>query len=1272
MLTIYSLNANGLRDKTKLKNILTACDFYKCDILCLQETFWSEDIMSEVKKLWKGHVFYNNYNEQHRKGVAILVKKEISQVKHVAYGDKGRLLKITFEYSDKLINVFSVYAPNDHSKRRIFFRDCKKFINENEINIIGGDFNDYADILLDRSNTMSSNVPNNYGYVSFMQKNNMVDIWRHKNPNKRTFSRRQKVNGILKQSRIDAFLISRNCIPHTINSFYRLSSFSDHSYVCIKLDFNEIERGPGMWIFNNTLLNDDLFCSRIHDVINKELQCPLYQREILVWWDNLKYKLKSFSKYFSKKKHKDKQQEFWNIHNKLYTRIDRGLDVDDNLVLALENELQNYEKYRCEGAILRSKASWAIESDKNTKYFLQLEKYKQNSNCVKELLTSDNETVSDTMKILETEVEFYECLYSEETSNEDDQNTLFNNISRTITNNGEVICEEDICLSHLTKSLKEMNKNKSPGSDGLTVEFYLKFWKTLGPLLEKVVSKIQKSKHMTKTMKKGIISLIYKKKGDKKLLKNWRPITLLNVDYKIISKTLASRLKLVLEDIISTEQTCSVPGRDISDNIASVRDIIEYCYKENTLAYILKLDSEKAFDRVSHEYLFNLLPHFGFGKNFVEWVKILYTDISSAVKCNGHISRFFNVKRSVRQGCSLSAMLYIVAAEPLNLLYKHSTLKGINIKQSPMTSLIYQHADDTTLTLADKESVVQSFKLFDIYGKASGAKVNVEKSEVLIINDSVNSLSHLNLPFDVKSDFLEILGVALGIDKNKCEHINWKKKIEKIDCIMHLWQQRCLSLRGRSIVIQTLLSSRIWYILNVQPLPEWAETHLKKCFTNFLWNGKPPQIKATTLIGKENQGGLNIPDIRLRCLAFRLKWLRKYFDSDVNIMWKHTMNHFLSNYQNMGLTYETFSLIYEKISLNKVPLFYRELLEAWDTINLGERQMPMSLPDIYNQPLFSNPNIIKETKMLYFHVFIKCGITKIMDIVNQHTSGFVGHCKVYDRICTYYPKYDKQKAKELYNYVLYSMPNHWKDRINQTHCVQKTISIPEIIVGNTMIPASSFSSKICYDIFRSRKYQSPTSLPFIQSFGLNSNLNLWKTIFGSYKSPDMINLDYKIAHGIVWTGEKLYRAKKSTTNVCQICSNEIEDLLHIFVECDHLESFHKFLSDIMTYFYRNKGFTIEDFNKWLLFGVTESNSHTPFINIVLSSARIAIFKRRCLMNSKNKLIECRYLFDFYVRQHLECIYRYWNSEKLDEFYHTIWINNPYVKINNGKIAINWR
>lgn len=142
-------------------------------------------------------------------------------------------------------------------------------------------------------------------------------------------------------------------------------------------------------------------------------------------------------------------------------------------------------------------------------------------------------------------------------------------------------------------------------------------------------------------MKMGVITLIYKKKGDKKLLKNGRPISLLNVDYKIIARVIANRLNLVLPNIVSESQTCCITGRDIADTLVSARDIIDLVEMDKLDGYIVEIDQEKAFYRVSHDYLFDVLDTFGFGPLFKKWITIFYCDIFSSVKCNGFLTNYF-------------------------------------------------------------------------------------------------------------------------------------------------------------------------------------------------------------------------------------------------------------------------------------------------------------------------------------------------------------------------------------------------------------------------------------------------------------------------------------------------------------------------------------------------------------------------------------------------------------------------------------------------------
>lgn len=206
---------------------------------------------------------------------------------------------------------------------------------------------------------------------------------------------------------------------------------------------------------------------------------------------------------------------------------------------------------------------------------------------------------------------------------------------------------------------------------------------------------------MTTTMKQGIITLIPKPDKDLLSLDNWRPITLLNVDYKILSLILARRLKKGLSEIINETQTGFMANRHISCNIRLVLDLIDYSDYVESEALILFLDFYKAFDTVEHQFLFQALKIFGFGEKFISSVRMLYKDISSSVMLFPNTTKRFPVHRSVRQGCPSSPFLFLIVVELLSIHILHChPFQGLRIFEKEIK--ITQLADDTVLFLKDK------------------------------------------------------------------------------------------------------------------------------------------------------------------------------------------------------------------------------------------------------------------------------------------------------------------------------------------------------------------------------------------------------------------------------------------------------------------------------------------------------------------------------------------------------------------------------------------
>ena len=158
-------------------------------------------------------------------------------------------------------------------------------------------------------------------------------------------------------------------------------------------------------------------------------------------------------------------------------------------------------------------------------------------------------------------------------------------------------------------------------------------------------------------MREASISLLFKKE-DPELLKNWRPISLLNTDYKIITKVRVNRVKPVVPSIIHPDQCCSVPGRSSEDNGTLLRDVCDYLeVNERMACAFISIDQEKAFDYVDWDFLDIILGIMNFGPQFRSYIKSIYHDIRSAIISNGYVSEFFHVQRSVRQGCPLSSIV---------------------------------------------------------------------------------------------------------------------------------------------------------------------------------------------------------------------------------------------------------------------------------------------------------------------------------------------------------------------------------------------------------------------------------------------------------------------------------------------------------------------------------------------------------------------------------------------------------------------------------------
>ena len=392
-------------------------------------------------------------------------------------------------------------------------------------------------------------------------------------------------------------------------------------------------------------------------------------------------------------------------------------------------------------------------------------------------------------------------------------------------------CEDLLSASELESALKRMENNKSPGIDGLTSNFYKHFWPTIGQELTQVFNYCFHHGTLTPTQRRGVITLIFKK-GDRTRLKNWRPITLLTTDYKILTKALATRLTQVLPSIINSDQTACIPGRTINDNLSLIRDVIAFANETQTPLALISIDQLKAFDRVSHS-LFSTLQHFGFGPNFIRWIKLLYNSMSSSVKVNGWLTSFIALERGLRQGCALSMPLYVLTVEILALRIRNNPrIKGLTPPGSTENVKLLQYADNTTFMLRDDNSINETFNTLWLYEAASGTKINLDKCKGLW-SGAFRSRTDQLLSFDWYNTYIpeKILGLFFGnVD---CTKLNIERRLQSLRNTIAAWKHRDLSFNGKALVINGFLTSTLWYTATSIHLPPWAITEIEQEIYHF-------------------------------------------------------------------------------------------------------------------------------------------------------------------------------------------------------------------------------------------------------------------------------------------------------------------------------------------------------------------------------------------------------------------------------------------------------
>ena len=661
-LKIASLNVRGIANFKKRRKLFHYLHKKEFDIVCLQETHSLKVDYKRWKSEWGGRMFCSHGTSNSR-GVAILISKKVPlKVKYSHNDQQGRYVILETEFESLSFIISTVYAPNEDSPQffQEWFETLASLPTENKILV--GDWNFVLDPSIDKlGGSKQSNNKALRTVKEYMNTDKLIDVWRKLHPDVKQYTwHRSKPELVM--TRLDMFMIPEILLPLVVSAEILPSFMSDHSIIRLIIELDNKGRGPGFWKLNTSLLDIPEYLENVSDIITENSKATF--TDTRAKWNFLKQQIKEYSIKFATARKRSENNQLEVLERKmlrLKTNIEQSsftgifnLEEDIEELDKIKTEIDILVEKKTQGAMVRARTDWFQYGEKSSKYFFKLEQSnfsKKNRFCLR---TEEGSIITDQKQILHEQEIFYENLYQAQDINVlPDINYLKGLDLPCISTLQREEMDSDITSKEVYDVILEMKKNKTPGTDGLPVEFYLTFWNQIQDLFINMLKEIV-DLGMTINQGRGIISLIEKPDRDLLLLKNWRPLSLLNVDYKIYSKILANRLYEILPYIIHQDQVGFLKNRFIGENLLDLTAVIEYLKENDEEGILVSADIEKAFDSVHWETMYSFFEAFGISSRFCNMVRMLYLNTSSCTINNGYCSKWFKISRSLRQGCCFS------------------------------------------------------------------------------------------------------------------------------------------------------------------------------------------------------------------------------------------------------------------------------------------------------------------------------------------------------------------------------------------------------------------------------------------------------------------------------------------------------------------------------------------------------------------------------------------------------------------------------------------
>jgi ribonuclease HI/exonuclease III len=914
-------------------------------ILAVQETHLTPEDVEDLMGLHQRRLIILNSADPERPtqsaGVAFVVNREVVHTDdievEVLIPGRAMLLGITWREGQRL-TVLNVYAPNDKLAQIAFWDKLHDAWGggraRRKPDFMMGDFNAVEDPI-DRAPARRDDARVVNSMRDARTAMGLVDAWRHTHASVRRFTFSSHRHSL---SRIDRICAKQSHVPLMFE--WDTSSppvRTDHRMLSVNFAPEDSpEMGTGRWTWPKALLTNKALLAAVvrrAEVLELALEDVTQeqgagQRDVnpQTLWHSFKQDITDMAKKLAR-------VELNRIKNKIRQlqatvsakENEPGIDESDQVREEAASMREEYESLLLKDRANRGiaeKVNWMSKGEVVAPYWMRVGAKKAPREQISRLkVPESNPPVyvrksSEIAATLRGQFDGVQRPREDTMHTAEERRTAVNDVLDAVPESQKLGPSETLELEGLLEekavrsALRSMPGGRASGMDGIPYEIYKYFDKKSAKAEEQEAERngdrtVNIVRIMTKVFNDvqihgidartefniGWICPLYKKK-DRADPANYRPITLLNSDYKIMTKALTMCIAKVVCKMIDPDQAGFVPGRLIFDHVRLSKAMIQYAeaYEENGI--IVALDQEKAYDRIRHDYLWQAMDIFSVPKPWITTIQRLYAGAKSVVIANGVISESFDVTRGVRQGDPLSCLLFDIAIEPLACaLRKDETLTGYKVPGGRRNVLVNLFADDTLVYLNASDKYSDLLRVLRKWCTASGAKFNEGKTEIVPIGTpgfreyvaTERRLHDNDIVFDesitVTPDghTIRSLGARIGNDGNEMEP--WSVVLDKIQADLDRWQASHPTMDGKKHIVQFVVGGKTQYLTKVQGMPKTVEDQLEKMIKGFIWPDKKiPPIALKQLYRPKEDGGLGLMDVRARNLAIEGTWIKSYLD----------------------------------------------------------------------------------------------------------------------------------------------------------------------------------------------------------------------------------------------------------------------------------------------------------------------------------------------------------------------------------------------------------